>query len=255
LLTQGLHTTGIGHIRGARVAKGVQLTQQQEASRISVVDVSDRSGHDVRPYTDAAEARSAIEHVQARAGRPEHAAQIRETLERLRATVEHLEHRMVLAERESALDPLTGLSNRRAWRDSLRAAEERCRRGAPPAVVAVVDLDDFKEINDTQGHAAGDMILTALARTLTAATRAGDTVARTGGDEFAVLAFGTDDADTLARRLEAAVAAAGLRASVGAADRPEVGGLDAAWDLADEAMYASKARRAVKPQGSRRRSL
>jgi diguanylate cyclase (GGDEF)-like protein len=233
----------------------VQLTQQQAASRVRVVDVSDRPAADARPYADAGEACSAIEQVHAHAGRPEHAARIKETLDRLRATVEHLEHRMVVAERESALDPLTGLSNRRAWRDSLRAAEERCRRGAPPAVVAVVDLDDFKEVNDTQGHAAGDVILKVLARTLTGATRAGDTVARTGGDEFAVLAFGTDDADTVAERLEAAVAAAGLRASVGAADRPEDGGLDAAWDLADEAMYASKARRAARPQGMRRRSI
>jgi GGDEF domain-containing protein len=73
--------------------------------------------------------------------------------------------------------------------------------------------------------------------------RAGDTVARTGGDEFAVLAFGTDDAVTVSQRLEHAVSTAGLRASIGAADRPSTGGLDEAWVLADEAMYARKSRR------------
>jgi diguanylate cyclase (GGDEF)-like protein len=213
-----------------------------------MVDVSSSSPTSPTPYVDAREARSAIEAALAdralmEAAGAERRAELRSLLRRLSATVDHFEQRMEAAERESALDPLTGLANRRAWRNALRAAEERCRRGAEPAVVAVIDLDDFKEINDTRGHAAGDAILDSLARTLRAAVRAGDTVARTGGDEFAVLAFGTDAADVVAARLAAAIDEAGLRASIGAADRPSTGGLEEAWVLADEAMYASKARR------------
>jgi diguanylate cyclase len=166
-------------------------------------------------------------------------------LGRLLATARTFEVRMRRAERESMLDPLTGLANRRAWRDGLRAAEERARRGAGPAVVAVLDLDGFKEVNDAQGHAAGDRMLRRVAATLEGAVRAGDLVARTGGDEFAVLAFMTEEAAALAARLDAALAEAGLAASVGAADRPPEGTLDDAWHLADEAMYAAKARRSA----------
>jgi diguanylate cyclase len=166
---------------------------------------------------------------------------------RLLATASEFERRMRAAEREAVLDPLTGLGNRRQWRAALRAAEERSRRGGDDGVVAVVDLDDFKEVNDEQGHAAGDDLLRRLARTLAAEVRAGDTVARTGGDEFAVLAFGTDDAGAVAERLAAALAAAGIAASVGASSRRRAGSLDAAWLEADEAMYAAKSRRTRRP--------
>jgi hypothetical protein len=121
-----------------------------------MVDVSSSSPTSPTPYVDAREARSAIEAALAdralmEAAGAERRAELRSLLRRLSATVDHFEQRMEAAERESALDPLTGLANRRAWRNALRAAEERCRRGAEPAVVAVIDLDDFKEINDTRG--------------------------------------------------------------------------------------------------------
>lgn len=164
-------------------------------------------------------------------------------VERLVATTQEFERRMRTAEREAVLDSLTGLGNRRQWRGSLRAAEERCRRSGDDAVVAVIDLDGFKSINDRLGHAAGDEILRRLATTLSAEVRGGDTVARIGGDEFAVLAFGTGDARALTSRLELALAASGIAASVGAASRRSAGSLEAAWERADEAMYASKSRR------------
>jgi diguanylate cyclase (GGDEF)-like protein len=206
---------------------------------------------DAEPFGDAAEAEAAVSEA---LGDPrlttgpidvERGTDVADLLARLVATTRVLESRVERAERESMLDPLTGLGNRRAWREAVRAAEERIRRGARPAVVAVVDLDGFKAINDEQGHAAGDRILRRLATTLVRAVRAGDTVARTGGDEFAVLAFGTEDARALADRLDGALETAGLSASVGAADRPDDGSLDDAWQLADEAMYRRKARRAL----------
>jgi diguanylate cyclase (GGDEF)-like protein len=165
-----------------------------------------------------------------------------ELVGRLLATTREFERRMRTAEREAVIDPLTGLGNRRQWRSALRKAEERCRRGNGDAVIAMVDLDDFKLVNDVQGHAAGDRLLMRLAQTLAGVVRAGDTVARTGGDEFAVLAFSTDQAQTLAERLSRALDDAGIDASVGTASRRGAGTLDRAWEQADEEMYAVKAR-------------
>ncbi len=85
-------------------------------------------------------------------------------------------------------DPLTGVLNRRGWALALDREERRCRRHGLDAVVAVVDLDRLKEVNDTGGHAAGDERIVACAQAIASAIRAEDTVARLGGDEFAVLA-------------------------------------------------------------------
>jgi diguanylate cyclase (GGDEF)-like protein len=197
------------------------------------------------PYLSAAEAEQAIEAaLHDRRLRGEDidlaGADLPALVGRLLATTREFERRMRAAEREAVLDPLTGLGNRRQWRAALRAAEERCRRGGDDAVVAVIDLDGFKAINDERGHAAGDAVLRCLARTLLEEVRAGDTVARTGGDEFAVLAFATGDAAAVEERIDAALGRAGLRASVGAASRAAGGSLDAAWERADAAMYARK---------------
>ncbi len=85
-------------------------------------------------------------------------------------------------------DPLTGLANRALLLDRLTAAlTGHDRRDHLHTAVLVLDLDNFKSINDTHGHPAGDTVLAALARRLRALTRAGDTIARWGGDEFVVV--------------------------------------------------------------------
>ncbi len=84
-------------------------------------------------------------------------------------------------------DTLTGLPNRRALMTYLAAAVERSRRQSAPLVVCLMDLDDFKPINDTYGHAMGDTVLMELAYRLKLVVRASDIVARLGGDEFVLV--------------------------------------------------------------------
>ncbi|MEW6472776.1 MAG: bifunctional diguanylate cyclase/phosphodiesterase [Actinomycetota bacterium] len=156
-------------------------------------------------------------------------------------------------------DPLTGLANRGLLMDQLTQALSRAARAQRrPGSVAVLflDLDRFKLVNDSLGHAAGDDLLVEVARRLERVMRSADTVARLGGDEFVVLAedvAGVDEAFSLARRLRDAIAVpipvgAGQRvvvtASVGIALSATEPGLPVnpsalLWD-ADVAMYRAK---------------
>jgi diguanylate cyclase (GGDEF)-like protein len=100
-------------------------------------------------------------------------------------------------------DHLTGLANRSLMREHLSHALARARRGSPVAVL-LIDLDAFKKINDTYGHAAGDQLLVTVAQRLCDGVRGADTAARLGGDEFAVILDGMDaseDALLVAGRL------------------------------------------------------
>lgn len=117
-----------------------------------------------------------------------------------RAVVANLELRRALHEtREVALtDPLTGLLNRRAVTARLTEA----LAGGEPIGVVAVDLDHFKEVNDAEGHAAGDALLRAAAVRLRGCVRAGDVVGRLGGDEFAACLIGMQDRAVIARIAE-----------------------------------------------------
>jgi diguanylate cyclase (GGDEF)-like protein len=139
-------------------------------------------------------------------------------------------------------DSLTGLPNRPLFEQRIAAALE----AGAPAVVAFLDLDDFKQVNDSLGHAAGDRLLEICGRRLRNALREGDTVARLGGDEFAILAVEVTDLDAFVDRifsvLSAPVMLEGkrlhLRASIGVATTlsgPEL------LRNSDLAMYAAKA--------------
>lgn len=150
-------------------------------------------------------------------------------------------------------DVMTGLHNRRAWERLLAEQEDRVRRLGDPTVLAMLDLDMLKTINDTQGHAAGDDYIRRAAVALAAAVPAGDVAARLGGDEFGVLMLHCTEreADARVQQLYAALAAAGVAGSVGWAPISVLRGLPAALAEADEAMYAAKrerrALRAVPP--------
>ena len=111
-------------------------------------------------------------------------------------------------------DTLSGLPNRRAFED--RAARLRDFSDAKPLAVLMMDLDGFKQVNDLEGHEAGDRILASMARAIAGGLREGDFVARLGGDEFAALLPRTnlEEAESLAERLRASVQDAGSAASV-----------------------------------------
>ena len=107
-------------------------------------------------------------------------------------------------------DPLTGLANRGLLMEQLGQALSRSRRRPGSVAVLFLDLDRFKVLNDSLGHAVGDELLVEVARRLERVMRSADTVARLGGDEFVVLAedvAGVDEALALARRLREAIAA------------------------------------------------
>jgi diguanylate cyclase (GGDEF)-like protein/PAS domain S-box-containing protein len=108
---------------------------------------------------------------------------------------------------EALHDPLTGLANRTLLRDRLEHALARSAREDALTGVLFVDLDDFKDINDARGHAAGDAVLVELGERLRLAVRPADTVARLGGDEFVVVCEEVDEAAAmaLAGRLEEAI--------------------------------------------------
>ncbi|HEY3188794.1 MAG TPA: GGDEF domain-containing protein [Solirubrobacteraceae bacterium] len=161
----------------------------------------------------------------------------------LHQRIAELEEALERAEREAITDALTGCVNRRGWDRLLATEEDRCARHGLDAVVMVIDLDKFKAVNDTSGHAAGDELLRRCSRLLHATVRSHDAVARTGGDEFALLAVQTsgDEAPaTLIARMRTGLARAGLDATVAAVTRARAGTLAAAWRGADQEMLAAK---------------
>jgi diguanylate cyclase (GGDEF)-like protein len=114
----------------------------------------------------------------------------------------------------ASIDDLTGLSNRRGFRVIASHVLSICRRAASAASLVLLDLDGFKEINDTLGHSEGDAVLKEFAASLLKNFRDSDVVARLGGDEFCVLLTGTDE-PSVARALERLQEAVFARARTG----------------------------------------
>ncbi len=158
---------------------------------------------------------------------------------------------MAEQERLAAIDSLTGLRNRRAFQQMIAVEISRASRYGTPLGLLLMDVDHFKQINDSYGHAGGDRVLSALGALLRERLRTPDIPARWGGEEFVVALPNTDlaGAALAAERLRAAVAEAGIRH--GSADIPVTisigvsaldGGetLEALTERADQAMYAAK---------------
>jgi diguanylate cyclase (GGDEF)-like protein len=168
------------------------------------------------------------------------------TVQRLVADLRAREHeREGLLERLDDLahtDPLTGLANRRAWEDRLEDALLDATATGTPLAVALLDLDRFKDLNDTQGHGAGDRLLRELAAGWSGAMRGRDVLARLGGDEFGLLLGDCDEqgALTLVERLRADMPGEHTCSAGVAAWRPGETA-DALLARADSALYAAKA--------------
>jgi diguanylate cyclase (GGDEF)-like protein/PAS domain S-box-containing protein len=154
--------------------------------------------------------------------------------------------------RQAFHDSLTGLPNRALFEDRVRHAVGRSLRGDQDLAVLFVDLDDFKTVNDSLGHAAGDELLRLVALRLDECTRDADTAARLGGDEFAVLveavtaeATATEVADRVHQALERPFDVAGdeifVHTSIGIALGARGTSTEALLRNADTAMYAAKA--------------
>ncbi|HET7573890.1 MAG TPA: diguanylate cyclase [Solirubrobacterales bacterium] len=148
-------------------------------------------------------------------------------------------------------DPLTGLKNRRRFGEDLRTELARSRREDTVGAVLMLDLDNFKQVNDTLGHPAGDRVIAEIAGVLRDRMRATDVVARLGGDEFAVVLprCELDEAEEVADAIAKAIrlhtpkggAVPPITASIGIATfGPRAKSYDAVLSAADNAMYEAK---------------
>lgn len=144
--------------------------------------------------------------------------------------------------RESRTDGLTKLANRRAWDEALLRADQLRQRQDDTYAVVVIDLDGFKQINDTQGHQQGDQILIKAAETLRTEVRDADLAARLGGDEFGILLINPsqEGLDECVNRLSAVLNNLAIKASIGASLSQADRSLETTWAEADASMYSAK---------------
>jgi two-component system, cell cycle response regulator len=182
--------------------------------------------------------------------------QLQNAWEKDRAQLRQIAAELAVANRRlasSALtDSLTGLPNRRSAMEQLVQAWSAALRSDLPLAIMVIDIDHFKQINDTYGHAAGDTVLREVASILRASARREDSVCRIGGEEFLVICPNTDPKSAIvsAERLRANLSAKPiaieqtektLTVSIGVATRgPDTADMDALVSAADRALYAAK---------------
>ena len=149
-------------------------------------------------------------------------------------------------ERLATTDRLTGILNRQGFEQRIQEEMSRCSRRQTGFLLLILDLDRFKQLNDTQGHPAGDRALRAIAQNLKAAVRGQDIVARTGGDEFSVVLTELSKgraAEYIVERLRTSMHLEdyGLGVSIGVAEYPkEADDFEGLYRLADKRLYQGK---------------
>ncbi len=180
--------------------------------------------------------------------------QLQQRSQELEQRSQDLEKALSLVEKLAVTDSLTDLRNRRYFDDNLAAAFARAQRFNEPLCLLLLDIDLFKQINDTHGHAAGDAVLQALARAFKSRTRETDISARLGGDEFSFLLYRTNrDAGVAFANSLLAMAqdmsftfhdqATTVGLSIGVAcNWDDIHSIEALYGAADEALYEAKRR-------------
>lgn len=181
---------------------------------------------------------------------PFEAKQLADLADRLSVAITNIQRSQILFQK-AHFDELTGLINRHAFQEKLREHISRSWRGEKGGVL-FIDLDGFKKVNDTEGHKAGDRLLVIIAERLRECLREVDTIARMGGDEFAVIVPGCDDEKSISHLCERIIASAvqpvvvdrmehTVGASIGVAVFPDDGQkVEELIMKADSAMYRAK---------------
>ncbi|MEX3968910.1 GGDEF domain-containing protein [Paraburkholderia sp. EG286B] len=167
--------------------------------------------------------------------------------------VSHQQQQLTQLRTEAEVDSLTGLANRRSFARTAAQAVAHAREQHRPLSVLALDLDHFKRVNDTYGHATGDCVLTAVARVLKGALRAEDLAARVGGEEFAAILPDTtaEQAQTVAERIRVSIQNTPIVVEAGQTNSQTViigiasyhdgeDNLMPAHERADAALYAAK---------------
>lgn len=180
--------------------------------------------------------------------------QLQQRSQELENRTHDLEKALSLVEKLAVTDSLTDLRNRRYFDDNLAAAFARSQRFGEPICLILLDVDHFKQINDTYGHVAGDAVLQTLARAFRGRTRETDIVARLGGDEFAFLLYRTSlqEGEVFGHNLltlaaEQLFSFHGQEVRVGlsigvACNQDNIHSIEALYGAADEALYEAKRR-------------
>lgn len=238
------------------------LRETEEGRRMHILLMDDDHGEDqlTRAYEVGADgyAPSTIsaQGLRTRLHAAQRLVQLQDAWEKDRAQLRQIAAELAVVNRRLATaaltDQLTGLPNRRSAMDQLAQAWSAAVRTGAPLSVMVIDIDHFKHINDTHGHAAGDRVLRESAATLRASARREDSICRIGGEEFLVICPNTDIRATLqsAERLRASLEAKPVvigktqktvTASIGVSTRQAAtADIDALVSAADQALYAAK---------------
>ena len=200
--------------------------------RYAAAAVRVSGGHSFLLYVDGSNDRAAA--MWSVASLQELTTQAAFALERMRLSAE--------LERLAMHDPLTGLLNRRALMERLHAELATARRTGEPLAFAMIDVDDFKRINDTRGHAGGDEALRCIAEILRSQTRETDIPARFAGDEFSLVMPRSDERAiaTVMERIYRELHASGLSCSIGIAFASSSMPADALIAQADAGVYQAK---------------
>lgn len=179
-------------------------------------------------------------------------AELRERVERANRKIAHMQRELDTASQLVRHDPLTGALNRKGLDEAFTREVSRVRRKASPLCIALIDIDNFKKLNDEHGHSIGDEALRHLTRAITETLRPQDVVARYGGEEFVILLPDTaiDTASAIITRLQRELASRIFQApdtaplpitfSAGIALLSPDENSETAISRADEAMYAAK---------------